>query len=1244
MTTPENNPSTPPPTPEADPTVQMLEALKAEVKAKSTAMLVEAMKETATKARDVEIVIDKKIDPENQADDLNTPLEGSPADQDSPKGKAISVQRAVRSILVAALERPPRDFTPEGLGNDRIKLDNATRLTKVVLEKLTQRVNPLYITEETAPFFHKILFGLLSGEVTSIQDLKQMHDRIGHRLASVSPQMYKNVWEALKETAMEYQGISSKDADLAFVDKRKSADDLKNILGRNDMNERKIIEIINRDTFAREKLKLQEFYVAMETAEKFDEYYQILYSEVNKPDNLAKIEATVKSRKKNISDDELRAEVTKLAKEETTKAVHQRIIYLVNLFFKPILVSAPDQDFNRTVSQYGGAYSPSPENMFRQLTSRITGITTARIGSKSNEQIYMAFHQEDKDQVIPEQRTTLVNRSPMKEYHECDFGEFARQMKTIAETERGFMEFGHNFRFATNKGPQGDKGFFETIGQFAKESINTNDIDVITAVEYSELVQIAKIQLERRYKLAFAKMRWQRDIRLFREVFEATNKIDKEIRESFIRDFAGDSPDKYPEVIIDRCLSHARTLVYGKEFNLQLWASYADPRLEKGGKPTYSREELSGATAFSPVDDAIRWGNIGDLNNNGELYLPAYEDEPYDLKDHEQATKKGRREFHESFTFGYAAFEKAPPTIAEIGNNLTRGGGMDSIGGYRVRQAYEQWLNGLMEERTNNREIKIRDTKDDVMVEAWKRVENIGTNIVKNFTEDFILTDSHKSALSAENDPKYKGPKPVTKKYEQLYGYWYDRYLGDKESVGNVYVHGKSRDQYIQDMMKKTTDVIEGKDDEGKVFKNEHYKIMTVVLFERSPLEFVSMEKPRLTQNGVTLLSQVQNQFVEDRDIKAKKLDGVLEFDAATSDLVFIEQKARMDSIQQMDEIRKKNKLNGDELNLYGDKSKARSEVLQMDGWAKNKRGGYVIDEVYIENVLNEQYKNDPEDVRRWKIERAKRLYRGIQEGMKRAPDKNTEINIFTGEGDSEKEKKLSVVEMKKKLAEKEKNMDVRMDWWADAWKEYKFGMTFTADTADQFMDRSRTGEDTIYQATEFCANAAEVMKKHFLVGMKKACKQAAMERSFKPLYDYLKEIKDPIDGQDDALSQKMIRLMMRRMINAMRKDERAARFGGDYLDAVSGRAGSISETYTGEENFNRVWSWDKNDISDFVEGAHGKSSGKVLSEKKEVKKMKKFGKASFWNLLRSHYLPLTGMALGAVGLYLLIQASKDDK
>jgi hypothetical protein len=134
----------------------------------------------------------------------------------------------------------------------------------------------------------------------------------------------------------------------------------------------------------------------------------------------------------------------------------------------------------------------------------------------------------------------------------------------------------------------------------------------------------------------------------------------------------------------------------------------------------------------------------------------------------------------------------------------------------------------------------------------------------------------------------------------------------------------------------------------SKDFNSEQYKVMTVMLFERSPLEFISMEKPRLTQNGVTLMSQVQNSFIEDRDIKTRKVDGkslngAQEFDGATADLVFIEQKARMDTIQQMDEIRKQRKLNGDQFNLYGDKTKQRSEVMQMDGWAKNKKGGYVI-------------------------------------------------------------------------------------------------------------------------------------------------------------------------------------------------------------------------------------------------------------------------------------------------------------
>jgi hypothetical protein len=118
---------------------------------------------------------------------------------------------------------------------------------------------------------------------------------------------------------------------------------------------------------------------------------------------------------------------------------------------------------------------------------------------------------------------------------------------------------------------------------------------------------------------------------------------------------------------------------------------------------------------------------------------------------------------------------------------------------------------------------------------------------------------------------------------------------------------------------------------------------------------------------------------------------------------------------------------------------------------------------------------------------------------------------------------------------------------------------------------------------------------------------------------------------------------MMRRMINTMRKDERALAMGGDLSDAMSGRTGSISETYTGEENFTRVWSWDRNDIGDFIEGAHGKTSGKILSDKKEVKKMKRYGHAKFFDILKHHLLPITGLAMVSLLAFIAYQASKQD-
>lgn len=1239
MQTPEATP--PPGRPETNPVVQQLEKLKTDMRSMTTQMVADALTDTERQASELETenarALQKSDTPEYR---------GDPNNPDSSRGKGVAVKRSVQMLLLAASGIGPQ---PPGVDvaavPDPLLLKNANDITRDVLHQINVKVGIQQISEQTAPYFHRLFTKLLNGEIKNTEDLAKAYDEIG-AMAAVSDFTYNKLRDALVQVGRDRNygefevNQLFKDADARRTQAQQEMAAQRRAESGRDINEGKIIETVNRDEIARDKLKLGELYNAFETTEAFENWYREQLDAKRQPAQLDKYKAELKKMKPDIDRDPAlwNAEAEKMALEELTKEIHKKVIYMVNLFFKPVLDSAPNAEFRQVMSDASGPYSPNPDQLLKHLTSRLALIERS-LGSGSGSGLrYLGFTQEQEDYIDPVQRVTLRSRVPTRELQDTDFGSFIKELRTIADTERNVLEYSHNFRFATMKGPQGDKGFFEQIAQYAQERISSSDVDIINTIEYANLVQIAKIQLERRYKLAFSKMRWQRDIMFLHEVFKETNEVDQEIRASFIRDFTGQDPEKYPELIIDRCLSHARMLVFGKEFSLHLWSSYSDPRLEKGGQPTYSREELAGASAFNPVDDAIRWGDIDDLNNNGELYLSVGKNAK--RKDAVQAYHEGKQQFHESFLFGDAAFEDvdAKPLIAELGN-IAKMGGVDAQGGYRVRMAYDQWLNGMLDQNTYNRHLQYYDGPDTLFVDAWKRVENIGVHILNNFRESYMFQDDQLAHLSDDESPHQAA---LEQKYRTFFTFAFDRYLDYDGSVGKVYVEGKSRDDYVSEMI----DLLKraGEDDDAKEELNlAMYKIQSVILFERSPLEFISMEKPRLTQNGVTLMSEIQNFFLSDGEIRANKTETneSKEFDATISDLVYIEQRARMDSIEDMERIRARSKLNGDKYNLFGDQTGLRSEVMQE----KNGVGGYVVNEKYIETILTERFEGKiPAAELRWKIRRAQKTFQEIRTRVQHGPEKNTQIASYEGYGETPKERAENKQKMAERLAEREQpgNMKNRMDWWATSWKDYKFGMTFMHDTADQFMDRNRTGPDTIANAAENCAGTAEAIKKSFGAGFKDKCKEAAVGKKLEPLYEHIGELKNSIEVVDGDIWDKIVApIMVKRIINTFMKDEKALAFMGDLTDALANRPGSISETYTAQEDFQGPWSWDRNDVHDFLEGAIGPTSGKVIS-KDLFKEMKKYGLASTWELFVHHILPIFGLAVFAVVFLAASQGAKE--
>lgn len=218
------------------------------------------------------------------------------------------------------------------------------------------------------------------------------------------------------------------------------------------------------------------------------------------------------------------------------------------------------------------------------------------------------------------------------------------------------------------------------------------------------------------------------------------------------------------------------------------------------------------------------------------------------------------------------------------------------------------------------------------------------------------------------------------------------------------------------------------------------------------------------------------------------------------------------------------------------------------------------------------------------------------------------------------------------------------MVWWADAWEKNKFGMQFTADTADQFMDRNAAGPDVISNAAEGCANTAEAIQQAFGPGFKDAMKEAALEKQYDKIYAYIKELKGKIEMQDPGLWDTVVGpMMIRRVINTFLQDKKARGFTRSLADTLSGRASSISETYTETEDFHRPWSWDASDVLNFLEGAVGLTSGKVIP-KELMKEMRKYSRSLGIDIFLNHFLPIFGMVSIALFVSFMRSAAKENE
>ncbi len=852
----------------------------------------------------------------------------------------------------------------------------------------------------------------------------------------------------------------------------------------------------------------------------------------------------------------------------------ENVTRLVNIIYKPVLTNAkPEEGFEQLENK--GSFYSNPGVLYHSgLIQRIDDLNSMVNQMGRNMPQLEVFELGRENRLTYDERSKSIQRRdiPGSIYEQCKLDKFTQFLKEVAETEKSLLQYGFNFGYLLQHGPDPEKGFFPLVAGYAK-NLPADYIDMMAALPNFDLVQAAMLSMEPMYKKFFAiEAHWKKEPNLMERFFIYQTAQENSAKEQLLRDFPNT-----PRWGFDRSMLMAKTILFGMNFKFNEFASFLDPSLrgEEQGPSYLSEGAMTGY--FNPESLSMRW-----LSKNSTIgqssFLPF--DGPVIGYDHVKLPKEGKDIWGKMFKEGQSAklggsyegkMAKDPASggtkmFAEIGN-ITGSGGVDTLGGWREIYGYLPWL----EEEIKPESKDFYFDRNDVLVKGWKKVENIGWNILRNYVDQLVLPGGSEFAVL---DPAKMTGEKLTR-FEELFRFLYQRYLDTDLGRSFITRNGQviGEDAYWQDI----NDILQSKDHfkiKGNKLRSKVYQALTVVMFERLPLDFMLMQKTRHSQNGVTILSQMENFFVgQGQGQPHWSIEG--QFYQAVDDMIFVQQQARMETIRRMREFKE------NQQNIYGNIGGLRSEVM-MD--AQNQAKGYVIDDDYINQVLTRQYPQDPE-----RVARVRDFYRKLKEYTINPPSENTTATaswrgIANDRTKSKKEREIA----RAKLAFT--NYATNMEWWSKALENNLFGFSLaSSEKAHEFIKFAASGPETIQRAANVCAANAEQLFNKYNKELLPALWKATQEKKYDGLVDWLFTIRQAVEN--DFGEEKAYEVSARyaqRIIYYFRKDDAANVPGKDVLDWINKTKASIAAEFAGPRR--PTWQWDKDVTYGFVTALEGKN------------------------------------------------------
>jgi|GEM_PF-4045530 len=938
----------------------------------------------------------------------------------------------------------------------------------------------------------------------------------------------------------------------------------------------------------------------LDSSEKFLEYYQDKFDIA-----LARIEAEGRI----INPDKRRERAAKMVTED----IHKLILFMTHRIYASVIDSSGREPWQKLVAESSRMMYMNADTFFNALSSKIGSLVNSvseatelddalplfKYGNQSTtDWIEMERDVTDKTGKTVQIGGKLISyTAPSHELQRTNsYKDFLNDLFLSARAEKDLLEGGINFDYLMRTGQmeQQNATFFQQAAAYAQRTLEANRLDELYKLPYAEVVEAAKIHLSGYYKKKMARNRWLKSPEILQGLFSNVDEAEKEALKDMVINYH-DADPPVPPWAIKRAIIHARMHLSLVNLEMHALSSYADAPVTELGKASYKDPALKNLDVFQTWFPGQQW-QMSDMFLKSMAFMPQ-PDRSWKIDDWNHADIKAEGEdiYDQSFRIGKLArhgrrtyTKDMDPNIFE--RNPMGFGGLETQRGWRFKYSLMPWLRDYADNFNDPNELNV-DGKPRGLEYAWKQIENIGLTPMQVLRDELILKD-HLLKQSPDGTAKYQ------EQYRHLFTYLYNRFF--KEGVGRAglsttftdknyneriirYADINSADEFwsrvVEPILNRPTIQGRGQDpvaaekrntqkrsDDLKVLINQ---ALTVMAFERSPLDFVYIENPSKSQNGVTFISVLEKHFQKNyhaldgmsSDAKDKMLDD------AFDDILYVQQRARIVSAQQMNEFvaTQNDEESAHQKTVFGENlGRLNDERSNIMITAEQEKSGYLIDESVVRGVLKEKYKIDEAGItdeerqkRQKKIDAGLEVYRMIQERVIEKPEINdheivpeitpTRLKMAAkdrgmdwSEMNSDQQSKLRhelSIDLKNEFTRaRDEDMVTRFMWSMNELIASKEAALPINDTAYQFLEFVRAGKDMVQRSVYAIAVTQEKYRQTLTGGdLLSALKKYYRNEDKSDLHKKIVEMRSSIKEEDADAATEMALRVLENAMNVLR-------------------------------------------------------------------------------------------------------------